>query len=186
MRTRVVADIPTPALIVNVAAMDRNIQRMARFFADGPCRLRPHFKAHKTPEIARRQLAAGSVTGLTCATVAEAEVAVSLTADILIANEIVGQASCDRVAALADGRSITVAADSIAGVDQMAAAARRSGVEVGVLVDLNVGQNRCGLPTGSAALSLARHVAVTSGLRLRGVMGYEGHLQPVQDRAERE
>ena len=60
---------PTPALIVDVAALDRNIARMAAFFAGGPCRLRPHFKAHKTPEIARRQLAAGSCVGLTCATV---------------------------------------------------------------------------------------------------------------------
>jgi D-serine deaminase-like pyridoxal phosphate-dependent protein len=111
---------------------------------------------------------------------------VSLTGDILIANEIVGQASCDRVAALADGRSVTVAADSIAGVDQMAAAARRSGVEIGVLVDVNVGQNRCGLPPGSEALALARRVASTPGVKLRGVMGYEGHLQPVPDRAERE
>jgi D-serine deaminase-like pyridoxal phosphate-dependent protein len=187
MRARLISEVPTPALIVNVAAMDRNIQRMARFFADGPCRLRPHFKAHKTPEIARRQLAAGSVTGLTCATVAEAEVAASLARDILIANEIVDRASCDRVAALAHGRSITVAADSIAGVDEIGGAARRAGVQVGVLVDLNVGQNRCGLPPGSSeALALGRHVSATSGLALRGVMGYEGHLQPVPDRAERE
>lgn len=185
-RARLLSDIPTPALIVNVAAMDRNIQRMARFFADGPCRLRPHFKAHKTPEIARRQLAAGSVTGLTCATVREAEVATSLTRDILIANEIVDQASCERVARLASGRSMTVAADSVAGVDRLGAAARRAGVQVGVLVDLNVGQNRCGLPPGIEALSLARHVAATSGLTLRGVMGYEGHLQPLHDRSERE
>jgi len=75
MRSRFsIYDISTPALLVEVAALDRNIARMAAFFADGPCRLRPHFKAHKTPEIARRQLAAGSCTGITCATVGEAEV----------------------------------------------------------------------------------------------------------------
>ena len=62
---RRIADIPTPAIVVDVAIMARNIGRMAQFFASGPCRLRPHFKAHKTPEIARRQLAAGSCTGLT-------------------------------------------------------------------------------------------------------------------------
>ena len=96
-----VGGIPTPALVVDVAAMDRNIRQMARFFAAGPCRLRPHFKAHKTPEIARRQLAAGSCAGLTCATVSEAEVAaaaladllVEVSGDILIANEPVGPAS---------------------------------------------------------------------------------------------
>ena len=58
MRPRTISEIPTPALVVDVAAMERNIRRMAEFFAQGPCRLRPHFKAHKTPEIARRQLAA--------------------------------------------------------------------------------------------------------------------------------
>jgi D-serine deaminase-like pyridoxal phosphate-dependent protein len=186
MRARVVSEIPTPALVVDVAAMDRNIERMARFFAGGPCRLRPHFKAHKTPEIARRQLAAGSATGLTCATVAEAEIAASLTRDILIANEVVGHVTCDRVAALAEGRSITVAVDSPTGVDHMAAAARRAAVTVGVLVDLNVGQNRCGLLPGPEPLRLARRIAATEGVSLRGVMGYEGHLQPVRDRAERE
>ena len=70
--SRKVIDIPTPALVIDVAAMDRNIRRMADFFASGSCKLRPHFKAHKTPAIARRQLAAGSCTGLTCATVSEA------------------------------------------------------------------------------------------------------------------
>jgi D-serine deaminase-like pyridoxal phosphate-dependent protein len=68
-----VDEIPTPALVVDVAALQRNIERMAAFFATGSCRLRPHVKAHKTPEIARRQLAAGSCVGLTCATVGEAE-----------------------------------------------------------------------------------------------------------------
>src|SRR5687767_10543813 len=106
-----VSDIPTPALIVDVRALERNIGRMAQFFASltpaartpaaRTCRLRPHFKAHKTPEIARRQLAAGSCTGLTCATVFEAEIASTVSDDILIANEIIGADSCRRVAALA-------------------------------------------------------------------------------------
>ena len=96
-----VHDIPTPALVVDVAALDRNIRRMAAFFATGACRLRPHFKAHKTPEIARRQLAAGSCVGLTCATVSEAEVASEFCDDVLIANEPIGPGKCDRVAGLA-------------------------------------------------------------------------------------
>jgi len=61
-RPRTIADIPTPAHLVDVPAMERNIRRMAEFFADGPCRLRPHFKAHKTPEAARRRLAAGNIS----------------------------------------------------------------------------------------------------------------------------
>ena len=106
---RSLSDIPTPALIVDVAALDRNIARMAAFFASGPCRLRPHFKAHKTPEIARRQLAAGSCVGVTCATVDEAEVAADLCDDLLIANEIVSPDKCARVAALAREIAVTVA-----------------------------------------------------------------------------
>src|SRR3989442_5072373 len=98
---RTIADIPTPALVIDVPAMERNIRRMANFFAEGPCKLRPHFKAHKTPEIARHQLAAGSCTGLTCATVGEAEVAAEFCDDILIANHVIGQDQCARVAELA-------------------------------------------------------------------------------------
>ncbi len=181
-----VSDIPTPALIVDVPALDRNIARMARFFATGPCRLRPHFKAHKTPAIARRQLAAGAVSGLTCATIGEAEVAAPFCDDILIANELIGPGKCERAAALAKGSTITIAIDSLAGIEAIAVAARGAAVTVGVLVDVNVGQNRCGVAPGADALALARAVAGTAGLRLRGVMGYEGHLQPVVERGERE
>lgn len=181
-----VSDIPTPALIVDVAALDRNIARMAGFFSAGSCRLRPHFKAHKTPAIARRQLAAGSCIGLTCATVGEGEIARDLCDDLLIANEIVSADKCGRVAALARDRAVTVAVDSTAGIDALAAAARAAGVTIGVLVDVNVGQGRCGVEPGEAAVALARRVGSIGGLTLRGVMGYEGHLQPVRDRAERQ
>jgi D-serine deaminase-like pyridoxal phosphate-dependent protein len=181
-----VLDIPTPALVVDVAAMDRNIRRMAAFFATGPCRLRPHFKAHKTPAIARRQLAAGACTGLTCATVAEAEVAASFCSSILVANEPVGPGKCERLASLAAGCEVIVAVDSAAGLGELAAAALRAGVILGVLVDVNVGQGRCGVMPGADAVSLARRVAETRGVALRGVMGYEGHLVAVPDRSERE
>jgi len=141
-------EVPTPALIVDVAALDRNITRMAAFFADGPCRLRPHFKAHKTPEIARRQLAAGSCAGITCATVSEAEVAAELCDDLLIANEIVSADKCARVAALARTVAITVAIDSVDGIAALASAAKAAGVTIGVLVDIDVGQRRCGVAPG--------------------------------------
>jgi 3-hydroxy-D-aspartate aldolase len=179
-------DLPTPALIVERAALDRNITKMAAFFAAGPCRLRPHVKAHKTPEMARRQLAAGSCSGLTCATVGEAEVVAPFCEDLLIANEFVTSTRCDRVAVLARARRVTVAADSEVGVRAMGEAARRADVVVDILVDLDVGQHRCGVLPGDAALRLARSIEQTPGLRLRGVMGYEGHVQPIRDRAERE
>ena len=155
-RPRLVSEIPTPALVLDVHALGRNITRMARFFSPGPCRLRPHFKAHKTREIARRQLAAGSCVGLTCATVSEAEAIASFCNDVLVANEIVDAGKCARVAELQRKTRITVAVDSVNGIDLLAAAAREAGVRVGVLVDVNVGQNRCGVTPDGQAVDLAR------------------------------
>jgi len=166
--------------------MDRNIRRMAAFFADATCRLRPHFKAHKTPAIARRQLVAGSCSGLTCATVSEAEIAAEVCDDILIANEVVDPNKCARVAALARRVRMTVAVDSIEGLEAVGRAAATAGATVGVVVDVNVGQMRCGVSPGGDVLRLARRVAATGGVELRGVMGYEGHVVSVPSRAERE
>jgi D-serine deaminase-like pyridoxal phosphate-dependent protein len=181
-------EIPTPALVVDLAAMERNIQRMADFYTGGSCALRPHFKAHKTPAIARRQLAAGNCTGLTCATVGEAEVVIAegLTSDVLIANEVVGPGKAARVAKLARRADIKVAVDSETGLEDLANAALAEGVEVGVLVDVNVGLPRCGIAPGEPALALARLVESTTGVRLCGLMGYEGHVVGLEDRSERE
>jgi D-serine deaminase-like pyridoxal phosphate-dependent protein len=181
-------EIPTPALIVDVNAMERNIRRMAEFFARGNCKLRPHFKAHKTPAIARRQLAAGSCTGLTCATVGEAEVVVAeqLTGDILIANQVVGPGKAARVAKLAGRVDLKVAVDSEAGLEDLSQAARAEGTEVGVLVDVNVGLPRCGIGPGHPALDLAKQVDAAGGVRMHGLMGYEGHVVGIEDRGERE
>ncbi len=183
-----ISEIPTPALVVDVEAMQRNIDRMARFFAEGGCKLRPHFKAHKTPEIARRQLAAGSCTGLTCATIGEAEVvaAEGLTNDVLIANEIAGPGKAARAAALAQRIDLTVAVDSEYGLRDLETAARAAGSNVGVLVDINVGLPRCGIAPGSDALALAQQVDASDAVTLRGLMGYEGHVVGIEDRGERE
>jgi D-serine deaminase-like pyridoxal phosphate-dependent protein len=189
-----ISELPTPALIVDAMALDRNIARMAAFFAAGTCRLRPHVKAHKTPAIARRQLAAGSCVGLTCATVGEAEHVADLCDDLLIANELVDAAKCARIARVAvtlqeragPRGGVTIAVDSTEGLQALSTAASASGILLGVLVDINVGQNRCGVAPGRAALDLARAVGDSRGLVLRGVMGYEGHVQPIRARAERE
>ena len=166
--------------------MERNIARMAAFFASRLCKLRPHFKAHKTPEIARRQLAAGSCTGITCATVLEAEAVSAVCDDILIANEIVDAELCMRVAALARRGTVTIAVDSTEGISRIAAAAVKGGVTIGILVDLDVGQKRCGVLPGGDAVALGRRVVDAPGLRLRGIMGYEGHAVGIHDRAARE
>ncbi|MCH7484025.1 MAG: DSD1 family PLP-dependent enzyme [Chloroflexi bacterium] len=181
-----VTDIPTPALILDAAAMQANIERMAEFFREGDCKLRPHFKAHKTPEIARRQLAAGSCTGLTCATVTEAEVVADICDDILIANEVIGPDKTARVAAIAArGVDMKIAIDSPEGLAMAGEAAVTAGAEVGVLVDVNVGMPRCGVQPDAAA-ELAARAAATPGVRLRGLMGYEGHAVGIPERDKRE
>jgi D-serine deaminase-like pyridoxal phosphate-dependent protein len=183
-----VHEIPTPALLVDLPAMQRNIERMAAFYAESSCELRPHFKAHKTPEIARRQLAAGSCTGLTCATVGEAEIVVAerLTSDVLIANQVLGPGKAGRVGKLARQLDITVAVDSVACMEDLSEAAIGLNAEIGVLVDVNVGLPRCGIAPGEPALELATRISETEGLRLRGLMGYEGHVVGIEDRGERE
>ena len=114
------------------------------------------------------------------------EIAAEFCRDILIANEIAGRSKADRAAALARRIELVVAVDSTAGLEEIQAAALRADTRIGVLVDVNVGQNRCGVPPGEAAVDLARRVASARGVVFRGVMGYEGHLVSVADRPERE
>jgi len=183
---RTLANIPTPALILDIPTMERNIRTMAEFFAEGPCKLRPHFKAHKTPEIARRQLAAGSCVGLTCATVGEAEVAAGFCDDILIANQVIGLDKCARVAILAkSGIDVKINVDSELGLEQTSKAAQDTETIVGVVVEVNVGF-RCGVAAGDAAVAVARRVSDTAGIEFRGLAGYEGHAVGLEDRAQRE
>lgn len=177
-RTGEVIDaLATPALCVDLDAFERNLARMADFFRGRSCILRPHFKAHKTPAIARLQAAAGA-TGFTCATLREAEVLAGHGfGDLLIANEIVDRSKRDRLRALAERVRLTVAVDSPAGV------ALLRGSRADVLVDVNIGLPRCGVRP-EHALPLARTIA-DAGLRLRGVMGYEGHAMAIPDRVAR-
>ena len=122
---------------------------MADYLRDGPCKLRPHFKAHKTPEIAKRQLAAGACTGLTVATVGEAAVAATFCDDILIANQVIGQDKAARVAELATSVKIKVAVESELGLEQLSEAAQRTGSTIGALIEVNIGF-RAGTAPGRA------------------------------------
>ncbi|HJQ83385.1 MAG TPA: DSD1 family PLP-dependent enzyme [Candidatus Binatia bacterium] len=172
------ADLHTPALCVDLDGLERNLETMAAFFRGRACSLRPHLKAHKTPAIAVLQARAGC-RGFTCATLAEAEVfARAGFDDLLIANELVDPTKRDRLRTLAGRARITVAVDSSAGIALLA------GIPVDVLVDVNIGLPRCGVAP-EAAVDLGR-AAVRAGLRVRGVMGYEGHAMAIADPATRE
>lgn len=180
-----IEQIPTPALLVDLAAMESNLHRMAEFFRDKPCKLRPHFKNHKTPLLALKQVRSGAV-GMTCATVGEAEILVSHgIGSILIANEIAGDVKAEWLADLSRHASVMVAVDSRNAVCDLARAARNRKTEIEVLPDINIGLERCGVASPEAALELARF-AVSQRLKVRGIMGYDGHLQGVPQSAERD
>ena len=170
-----VADLPTPALVVDGAAFAHNLDMMAAALA-GP-RLRPHVKAHKCTAIAREQAARGHLN-FTCATPREVVgmAGAGLGEDLLLANQTVDEA---RLRAMAEcGARVTVAVDSDATVD----AAAVNGIRE-VLVDVNVGMPRCGCAPDDAGRIAGR--ARDAGLSVRGVMGYEGHVVGLEDRKER-
>lgn len=168
-------DLTTPALLVDAGDLEANIAAMAAVLP-GP-RLRPHVKAHKTTELARRQLAAGH-EGFTCATIREVEgmAAAGLGTDLLLANEVL---DAGRLGVLvAGGARVTLAVDSA----ETLAAAVAGGVRE-VVVDVNVGLPRCGIAPGKAGW--LADTARAAGLAVRGVMGYEGHLMLLPDGVQR-
>jgi D-serine deaminase-like pyridoxal phosphate-dependent protein len=168
----------TPALVVDLAAFEANVVAADEWFSRSAKRIRPHVKTHRTPALALRQLTPAAV-GLTCATVGEAETMAEAGAvDILIANEIVDSGKLGRVAALAHDADICFAVDSADAAEALARAARVAGTTVAVLVDIDVGLGRCGVADPAAAVKLGVMVDRTAGLRLAGLMGYEGRRRP--------
>lgn len=186
MRAATIPELDTPALVIDLDAMERNLRRMAAWFAQRPCKLRPHAKTHKCTEIARRQVKLGAV-GITCAKLGEAEaMAHGGIEDILIANQVVGGAKLKRLAALARRAMITVAVDDLANASEMAQAVRHVGASVGVLLEVDTGMGRCGVPPDKAeVVRFAQELSRMPGLRFKGLMGYEGHAVLVDDPAER-
>src|SRR6266478_777660 len=152
-------EVDTPALVLDLDALERNLLRMADAVKGSGVRLRPHAKSHKCAEIARRQIAAGAV-GVCCQKVSEAEALVGGgVADVLVTNEIVGRGKTARLARLVGEAKVAVLADDAGNVADLDAVARAEGVRLDVLVEVNLGAHRCGIEPGAPALALARHVA---------------------------
>ena len=181
-----IEDVDTPALLLDGPASDRNVEKMAAFFAERTCRLRPHFKNHKCATLARRQQAAGNTVGFTCAKLGEAEVlAEAGIGNILIANQVVGGRKIARLVELAGKADLTVAVDDDRQATAISQAAAAAGVTVGVLVEVDIGMGRCGVAPGEPALDLARQVLKHPGLDFRGIQAYEGHVVYLNDPEER-
>jgi len=179
-----IEELDTPALVVDLDLLEQNIHLMARHFAGIRSKLRPHFKTHKCPQIAQMQMGAGAL-GITCAKLGEAEVLCgSGIRDILIANQVVGRPKIERLCTLTRQADLKVAVDDPANVDELSRISSGQPTSLGVLVELDVGMNRCGVKTKQDALRLAERVINSPGLDFRGLMGYEGHvvLDPDQEK----
>ena len=171
-----ISQLDTPAVVVDLDVMDRNLSRMADYCRQHQLLLRPHTKTHKIPELAKRQIASGA-TGITVAKIGEAEVMLNAgIADILIAYPIVGAQKARRLATIAERASITVALDSEEAAIDISAAASGQGTKVGILVELNVGFNRCGVSSEVEVVRLARKITSLPGVEFKGLMFFPGHF----------
>ena len=179
------AEVDTPALVLDLGAFERNLQRLKDSLAGRGVKVRPHAKSHKCPQIALRQIALGAV-GVCCQKVSEAEAMIAGgVPDVLIANEVVGAVKLRRLAALSKQARVAVCADNAGNVAALDAAARDFDVRLDVLVEINVGANRCGVEPGEDAVALAQRVGACANLRFAGLQAYHGSAQHIRSVAER-
>jgi D-serine deaminase-like pyridoxal phosphate-dependent protein len=177
--------LDTPALLVDLDTMAANIARIAAACRAHGVAWRPHAKAHKTPEIARLQIAAGAI-GVTCAKLGEAEaMAAAGIRDILIANQIVGSIKIARLVALATHADPIVCVDSIANLDALDAAFAASGRPLRVAIEVDIGMGRAGLAPGPSVAAFAGEIAQRAHLRFVGVVGWESHATTIADASEK-
>ncbi len=180
-----VEELDTPALCVDLDALEANVSRMAALCREHGVDWRPHSKAHKSPQIARRLVEAGAI-GVTCAKLGEAEVmAAGGVGDVLVANQIAGPQKMRRLAETCRHTDLVVAVDHEDQVSALGQATSAAGVRVRALVEVNVGLNRAGVLPGEAVVRLAQLIHDTPGVELAGVMGYEGHLLTIADPEEK-
>ena len=171
-------DIETPALVVDLDILERNLRRVAEYAGQHGLRLRPHTKTHKSILLAKRQLELGAA-GLTVAKVSEAEVMLGARpADMLVAFPIVGRGKLARLMEVARHTRVTVALDSLA-------AARDAQVEVGVLAEFDAGLGRVGVAPGEPLLQLARSIRELPHLNFQGLTFYPGHIKDLGETGRR-
>jgi len=180
-----ITDLETPVPVVDLDRLAHNLDRAAAYATAHQLGLRPHIKTHKSPRIAAEQLRRGAV-GLTCATAFEAEVMSEVCDDLLVAYPPVGRRRAERLAALPPRVTLTVALDSVAAIEDAAAAARAAGRPIRVYVELDLGMHRVGVPKVDDAIALARAVASRPPLEFAGIAFYPGHVrEPVGEQAQK-
>ena len=189
--------IDTPALVVDLDNMERNLQTMAAFAAKHQVMLRPHAKMHKSAELAKLQMAAGAV-GVCVQKTSEAEaLSAAGVHDIFISNEVIAPAKLARVAALTRvlaplGGQLAMCVDSIQGIQRLAASMDEGRLSSGIMssidvfVELDVGQNRCGVQPGPAVVALALEIQKHPALNFAGLQAYHGKAQHLRSAIDRQ
>jgi len=171
-----ISELETPAVIVDLDVMDRNLSRVAGYCRKHQLLLRPHTKTHKIPELAKRQIASGA-TGITVAKIGEAEVMLNAgITDILIAYPIVGAEKTQRLSRLAEQANITISLDSEEAACGISDAATRQGSRIGILIEMDVGFGRCGLGNETDLLTLAQKITDLPALKFKGLTFFPGHF----------
>ena len=183
--------IDTPSLVIHLDAMERNLARMAGFARERGLRLRPHAKMHKSAELSRLQMAQGAVGVCVQKTDEALRLAAAGVGDIFISNEVIAPAKLARLAAAVRERQarFAIAVDSTEGIDRLAVALQAAGVHeaaaIDVFVEIDIGQGRCGVSPGEAALPLVRRIHQHAALRWAGLQAYHGGAQHRRSAAER-
>ena len=179
-------EVDTPALIVDMDILEANLDRMAAFCSTSGVKLRAHAKTHKSPVIAHWQMARGAI-GQCVQKVGEAEALVwSGVSDILVSNEVVSPKKISRLAALSSMAKVALCADSAAVVDLVEAAAEAARCRLSVLVEIDIGSNRCGVTPGPEVITLAKRIASSRHLTFGGLQAYQGTAQHLRQPEERE
>ena len=170
--------LDTPALVVDLEVLERNIETLHSFFGRRDAKVRPHVESHRCPAIAHKQLAAGgTVGGISVTTVGQAEVfGQQGFGDIFVASEVVTPQKIARLCALARSSKVTVATDNPKNIRDLSDAAQRAGVTLSVVVDIHTRLERCGVEPGKPAVDLAIAVGGSPGLHFAGLMTYEGAI----------
>lgn len=177
--------LDTPALVADQTILEENMQKMSEILAGKKLKLRPHYKSNKCAAIAHRQIAMGAV-GITCAKLSEAEdLADSGIENILIANQIVDEDKLVRVALLAKKCHLTICVDDMDNAGKLNAACEANGSSLDVLIEYDIGMNRCGVTDPLFYIRLARHVIELPRLKYKGIQAYAGHVSHMLTAEER-
>ncbi|WP_412565526.1 3-hydroxy-D-aspartate aldolase BhcC [Thalassobius sp. MITS945101] len=181
------ADIQTPALVLDLDALERNIKKMGDYAAAHGMRHRVHGKMHKSVDVAKLQERLGGAVGVCCQKVSEAEVFVrGGIKDVLVSNQVRDAAKIDRLAQLPTlGSRIIVCVDDLANVAELSAAAQKHGTQLEVFIEIDCGAGRCGVTTTEAVVEIAKAVVAAEGLKFTGIQAYQGAMQHMDSYEDR-